>query len=326
MRLPGNNAHHPDSLHCSVSDPSKNSPAVARKRLGTELRELRSKAGISIEQAAEALECSVSKISRLETGLGVPRSRDVRDLIRLIGGDAAARRDELLELAAAGQAQPWFQDYNDLLGPTLRRFLDLESGASEELVFGGAWVPGLLQTPGYTEALFRALSPDRPAAEIARLVELRTGRKRVLDSGLDAPLKLTAIVDESVLLRSVGSPAVMREQLEVFLKAVEDPFDNVELLLLPFSAGMHPILAGDLTVLRFVKDDDVVLTEGHAAQGFEERTDSVEEAVGVFESALKEAVQGTKFIDRLKELIENCRHAESELSHPKGEIAQVVPR
>lgn len=286
------------------------SPAVARRRLGTALRELRTGADISIERAAQVLECSVSKISRLETGLGVPRSRDVRDLIELIGGAAVERREELLGLAVAGQAPPWYQRYNDLLSPELRRFFDLESGASEEWVFGGAWVPGLLQTPGYATAVLSAFNPERSAAEIERLVALRMGRKRVMDSDLDAPLKLTAIVDESVLLRSVGGPTVMREQLAVLREAVVDPFDNVEVYLLPFSAGMTPILAGDLTVLRFTDAPDVVWSEGHTGQAAADRSDSIAQAAGMFDAALAATMDGARLVDRLSGLIDDLHRAD----------------
>ncbi|MGI8815096.1 MAG: helix-turn-helix domain-containing protein [Pseudonocardia sp.] len=283
--------------------------------MGADLRKLRVQAGISAEQAAEVLECSVSKISRLETGIGVPRTRDVRDLIELIGGEAVKSSEVLLKLAEAGRAQPWYHQLSDLLNSTMQRFFDLESGASEELVFGGAWVPGLLQTPSYAEALFRAFGPDRSDEDIKRRVELRMGRKQVLTDP-DAPLKLTAIVDESVLLRSVGGPEVMREQLKVFRAAVEDPFDNVEVLLLPFSAGMQKLLAGDLTLLRFEGGvEDVVLAEGHTAQGFEERPEAVVRMAAMFEEALRATVGGTAFVDCLAGLIDELKHAESSATH-----------
>ncbi|MGH3672988.1 MAG: helix-turn-helix domain-containing protein, partial [Pseudonocardiaceae bacterium] len=58
-------------------------PVVPRRRLGAELRTLRERAGLTIDEVAKELECSVSKVSRLETGQGIPKSRDVRDLVEL---------------------------------------------------------------------------------------------------------------------------------------------------------------------------------------------------------------------------------------------------
>jgi transcriptional regulator with XRE-family HTH domain len=278
------------------------SPVVARRRLGAELRRLRMEAGVSVDAAATALDCSASKISRLETGLGVPRARDVRDLIELIGGEAGERADELLALAEVGRAQAWYHEFGDLLEPgsSLQRFIALETGAAEELVYGGAWVPGLVQTPEYAEALFLAFGRSGP--EVERLVELRMGRKQALTRP-EGALRLTAIVDESVLHRAVGGPAVMGPQLEALCSLALEPPPNVRVALLPFAAGMHKLLAGDLTVLRFEGEDDqdVVLAEGHAAQGFEERPDEVEAAVAMFESAFALTVGGQEMADRVTE-------------------------
>jgi transcriptional regulator with XRE-family HTH domain len=266
---------------------------------------MRVQRGISVEKAAEALECSVSKISRLETGVGVPRARDVRDLIDAIGGEAEDRRDELMALAEEARAQAWYHDYGDLLDDqsTLKRFIDLESGASEELVFGGAWVPGLLQTPEYAEAVYGVLQPE---VDIGRLVKLRMDRKAVLTARTPR-LELQALVDESVLLRSVGGPEVMRGQLESLRAAATVPDGgNVAVRMLPFSIGMHELLAGDLTVLRFSGDDeDVVLAEGHVADGIEERKAEVERTVAIFRSAWDLAFAGDEFADRLTAVIED---------------------
>ncbi|MBA2324582.1 MAG: helix-turn-helix domain-containing protein [Pseudonocardiales bacterium] len=280
------------------------SPAVARRRLGAELRRLRIDADIPVEKAAEALECSPSKISRLETGVGVPRTRDVRDLIDLIGGEADQLRDELLGLAEEGRAQAWYHEFSDVLDSSLERFIDLESGASEELVFGGAWLPGLLQTPEYAEALFRAFDPDMSDDDVRRYVDLRMGRKGVL-TRRRGPLRLTAIVDESVLLRAVGDPGVMRGQLgSLRAMAQEPPAGNVEVRLFPFAAGVHELLVADLTVLRFEDDDDVVLSEGHTAQGFEERPAEVESLIATFRSARERTLGGAELGDRLTTLID----------------------
>ncbi|WP_369221538.1 helix-turn-helix domain-containing protein [Streptomyces sp. R39] len=68
---------------------AEQTPTVRRRRLGSELRKLREDAGVSLEQAAETLECSRSKISRIELGyLGI-RVRDVRDLLASYGVNLA---------------------------------------------------------------------------------------------------------------------------------------------------------------------------------------------------------------------------------------------
>ncbi len=90
------------------------SPVVTRRRLGAELRRLRMNSSKTIEQAAEELECSPAKISRLETGRGVPKLRDVRDLLRLYGvGSDEVVYEELAELASEGQSQGWWNDFRD---------------------------------------------------------------------------------------------------------------------------------------------------------------------------------------------------------------------
>ncbi|MDQ3405115.1 MAG: helix-turn-helix domain-containing protein [Actinomycetota bacterium] len=58
-------------------------PLIPRRRLGAELRRLREKAGLHLDDAAGQSECSTSKISRPETGQGIPKSRDIRDLLTL---------------------------------------------------------------------------------------------------------------------------------------------------------------------------------------------------------------------------------------------------
>jgi len=279
------------------------SPVVARRRLGAELRKLRELAGVTVAEAARALECSPSKISRLETGLGVPRSRDVRDLIELIGGEARARRAELLELAEEGRTAAWYDELGVVEpGSLAHRLIGLEASASEVLIYGGSWLPGLVQTPAYAAAVYRAARHKRTDAEIEALVDLRMRRKGVL-SREPNPMRLTAILDESALVRWAGGPEVMREQLESLQEAVTNPRPNVELRLLPFSAGLHRLVAGDLTVLRFDGDDpDIAVTEGHGGVNFEERSPEVEPLIEDFHSGLELSVGGDDFAKRLADL------------------------
>jgi transcriptional regulator with XRE-family HTH domain len=56
------------------------SPIARQRELGIKLRALRSEHGMTVEEVAEQLLCSATKISLLETGSRRPSLRDVRDL------------------------------------------------------------------------------------------------------------------------------------------------------------------------------------------------------------------------------------------------------
>ena len=85
---------------------------------------------MAVTRAAEELDCSVSKISRIETGLSTPRRPEIDTLLRLY--EAPDAREELVQLAGEGKQAAWYDAYGDLLAPgsTLHRFIGLEAGAS----------------------------------------------------------------------------------------------------------------------------------------------------------------------------------------------------
>lgn len=258
-------------------------PVVPRRRLGAELRALREQAGLTIDEVAKALECSVSKVSRLETGQGIPYRRDVRDLLDRYGIADQARRDRLMRWVRDGNRQGWWDDFSDVLAPdpenpllpdNLSRYVALEQDASEVRTFEAMVVHGLLQTEDYARALFNTLSTaDEEATE--RLVELRMRRQRRLYADED-PLIVQMVLDEAVLYRSVGGPQVMRQQLARLLTDAQRP--NITLRVLPFSIGAHRSVSGSFVVLAFADtdDNDLVYIEGHVGDLYLEKEHDVE--------------------------------------------------
>src|SRR4051812_22624433 len=105
-------------------------PLIPRRRLGVELRRLREAAGLHLEDAADQLECSTSKISRLETGQGIPKARDVRDLFALYGVEDKKVVDRWLRVAQDGRRQAWWQDLQDVMTSQLAAYIAMESEAS----------------------------------------------------------------------------------------------------------------------------------------------------------------------------------------------------
>ena len=82
--------------------------------LGIGLRQLRLDAGMTINNVAGTLECSESKISRIETGRVSASPREVRDMLQLYGV-AGEERQELLRAARDARKKSWWHAYSDVL-------------------------------------------------------------------------------------------------------------------------------------------------------------------------------------------------------------------
>jgi transcriptional regulator with XRE-family HTH domain len=92
--------------------PEVRSPTVRRRELGALLRKIRLERGLTVEQAAERLLFSMSKLSRMETGHGVATARDIRDLCDLYGVRDEAEREHMMNLAAESKRHAWWQSYD----------------------------------------------------------------------------------------------------------------------------------------------------------------------------------------------------------------------
>lgn len=245
------------------------SPTVRRRRLGMELRRLREASSLMIEDVARHLECSMSRVSRIETGKSVARIRDVRDMLDLYEVADAGQREQLLTLAKEAQQRGWWTEYEAVLSAGLDTYVGLEASAASIRSFQTHLIPGLLQTEEYSRALIRVARPGESPANIDRMISLRRRRQTMLaESG---HLELWAVLDEAVLRRPIGGAAVMRAQLTRLLEADELP--SVTIQVLPFARGAHPGLDGAFTIMGFPDptDLDVVYVDSPAGNIFLEK-------------------------------------------------------
>ncbi|GAA5115778.1 helix-turn-helix transcriptional regulator [Haloechinothrix salitolerans] len=230
-------------------------PTVRRRRLASELRRLREAADLTIDDVSEKLECSASKISRIETGHVGVTPRDVRDILELYGvsGDD---REALVQLSREARTRGWWHAYSEVFTGA---FVGLEADASSLLAFQALLVPGLLQTERYAHAVIRAMRPDADEQEIERRVTARMQRQRLLTD--PAPPEYWAVIDEAVLHRTVGGRDVMAEQFERLLTMAALP--HVTIQVVPFTAGAHPGMEGPFLILGFPEqaDPDVVYVD-----------------------------------------------------------------
>ncbi|GGS75400.1 MULTISPECIES: helix-turn-helix domain-containing protein [Streptomyces] len=254
----------------------QNGPAVRRRKLGAELRMLRTGAGLTSGEAARLVGWHQSKVSRIETGASGVKPADLGLLLDAYGVRDGHLRELLLMLAGsedAGGRHRWWHAYRGVLPPTYRDFISLESQASAMRTLETTVVPGLLQTAEYARAVTRAAVKDLDEDRLDTLVEVRLARQDVLRS--DPPLVLSAVLDEAVLRREVGGPEVMARQLERLTEAARLP--QVRLQVLPFGAGAHVGLTGPFVIFSFpsTSDLDVVVLDQLTSSLYLERKEDL---------------------------------------------------
>jgi transcriptional regulator with XRE-family HTH domain len=280
-------------------------PAGPRRRLGADLRRLRAGVGLHLDEVAQVLGCSTSKVSRLETGKGVPKASDVRRLIRLYGVSAEAEQETLLQLVRDSRAEGWWTTYTE--GVEVDRFfLDgadryvaLETDATGVRSFDYGILHGLLQTAEYARAVLSLQLPHHAADAIDQLVELREKRQEALHR--PNPLELTAVVDESGLVRTVGGPDVMAIQMRHLLELMQLP--NVTIRVLPFASGLLRAHLGHFMILEIppALGSDLVYIEGHAGATYLEDQSDVDLYADVFADALARSLEPGESAELVRE-------------------------
>ena len=270
-------------------------PTRRRRRLGAELRRLRDKAGLTIDQVAEALECSQSKVSRIETGQVSATPRDVRDMLELYQVDAV-QREALVQIAREARQRGWWQKFVDV-PDGVPAYVSLEAAATSIDVYMALIVPALLQTAEYARAIIGAVRPDLPGSEIERRVELRVGRQALLDQ--DNPPALRVLLDDAVLRRPVGGAAVMRGQFQRLLEDAARP--GVTVQVLPIGVGAHAGMDGPFTIFGFPApaEPDIVALDSAADALYLESLEDLRRYRRVFERLLPAALppeESTAFI------------------------------
>ena len=246
-------------------------PTVLRLILGKQLQALREKAGLSHEQAAAAIYTSAWTIRRMERADGGLKLNNVKGLLLAYGITDAAEIDTFLGLAREASKPGWWHSYSDVLPPWFRVFPGLEQAAELIRGFEPHCVPGLLQTEDYARAITRAGFPDAPAGEIDRRVGLRMARHHVLTR--PHPPHLWLVIDETVLRRPAGPPAVMRAQITRLIEAAGQP--HITLQILPLAAGPHPAMHGLFYLFRFADLPDIVYGETMTSAFYLEKTPDV---------------------------------------------------
>ncbi|MER5972138.1 helix-turn-helix transcriptional regulator [Streptomyces sp. NPDC002055] len=219
-------------------------PTTRRRQLGVELRRLRERKGLTLEDAGTRVGISKATLSRYETKEGTVKWPAVDALCREYDASDEERR-AMVDLAKGAKIQGWWRSLADPIPESMNLMLTLEDEAVREDHYASMYVPGLLQTRAYAEAVHRASEMRCTEDEVTHMVDIRMKRQELLRR-VDPP-HIWAVLDEAVIRRVVGSPEVMRDQLRHLLESASTPHVTVQIL--PFATGAHAAAVGSFVVL-----------------------------------------------------------------------------
>ncbi|MFI1383217.1 helix-turn-helix transcriptional regulator [Embleya sp. NPDC020886] len=220
--------------------------------------------GLRLEDVAAELDCSRSKVSRIENGMGLARVIELRAMLDQYGVTDEQERAHLLGALRKATEEGWWEqpEYDQVLPAGLGVYVGLENDARRLQSWELGWVPGLLQTEDYMRAVL-SHGRSKRTSEIDALMAIRKKRQARLD-GSDC-LELWAIIDETVLLRPVGGADVMRAQAAHLAAEAERP--NATLQVLPLAKGMHPGSRGSFSILSFGLAEVTIYVESPGCSG-----------------------------------------------------------
>ncbi|WP_433500290.1 helix-turn-helix domain-containing protein [Sphaerimonospora sp. CA-214678] len=256
-------------------------PTALRILLGAQLRRLREDKGVSRDEAGQYIRGSESKISRMELGRVSFKERDVADLLTLYGVEGEETRAAVMGLVEQANEPGWWHRFNDVLPGWFQTYVGLEEAASRIRTYEVQFVPGLLQTKEYARAVITAGAVGAVPEEIARRVDLRLERQRILDGG-EGPL-FWAVIDEAALRRPIGGVDVMRGQIQHLIDLMNQP--NVTIQVIPFSHGGHAAEGGAFSILRFADPElpDIVYVEQLASALYLDKREEIDRYTEVME-------------------------------------------
>lgn len=240
--------------------PPRTTPTQRQKRLGAELRRLRTAAGVSTEYAAGLLGIDRTKISNIESGVRAISPERLRTLACNYDCSDADLIDALAAMAHERE-RGWWEEYRGLLPSGLLDIAELEWHAGALLTTQVVHLPGLLQTEDYARAVFGAVIPALPKEEIELRAAHRLARQHALIR--DDPPRYRAYIHEAALRMQFGGRDVMRDQLFRLTELAEAPHISIGVTTVEmgaFPGAGHALLYAAGTVPQL---DTVQLDSAH---------------------------------------------------------------
>jgi len=282
---------------------------VRVRRVSAELRELRRRSGLSLEDVARSLDFSVSHLSRVENGIRKPQVDDVAALLGFYRVPRA-KRAELLDLVRDGAKYNWLLE-DDGSFRMLESFIQFERQAVAVKNYQLSVLPGLLQTPEYVRALVKGIDPDLAERDVETIIGYRM--KRQQDCRGPGGPSIHVIVDENACRRPVGGRGVMVPQLHHMAQAARGR--HFTLQVVPTAAGGHAGLEGAFQLLDLGRGSELLYTEDRGSVAFFEEEQHVAPARHAFRRLCEVACSPQDSLDLITSIAD-------ELARDRGEAGR----
>ncbi|MFF5566117.1 helix-turn-helix domain-containing protein [Streptomyces sp. NPDC012623] len=222
-------------------DPSSSPRAM----LGAELRHQRLQANLSQGELGRPLFVSASFIGQLESG-----TRRMQPEYAMYFDDTFKTNGFFLRNCEALKKSKYPDHFAEAA--------EAEAIATVIRQYAPLLIPGLLQTAAYAKAVFRAGLPLISEEAIDELVATRLERGKLLADPTRSVV--WTVLDEAVLRRPVGGPAVMAEALHHITTLIRKR--RIIVQVLPFDEGAHAALEGALKLMGFDDAPPLAYLEG----------------------------------------------------------------
>jgi transcriptional regulator with XRE-family HTH domain len=272
-------------------------PSVRSRQVANLLRQLREEAGLTGADVAKQLAMSPSKISRIETGNRLLSIDIVATLLGLYKVPER-QREQILDQVRRSAERGWWESQGLGLPDLWKALIDFESRATRIHNYEALFIPGLLQTAEYTEAIIKSINKALTETELTNLVASRMARQAVLRR---QELQFLAVIDEGVLRRPMAERGIMRRQLRHLVDSGER--SNVTVRVVPLQAGPHVGLRGGFAVMDFAEEPSLAFFENQPVGMFLDEKEDVAAYRSALGNILNVAIEPTESVELITTII-----------------------
>lgn len=271
--------------------------------LGQRLRAARNAKGMSLRILAEQVGIEHTALGRFELGERSPSPEQVAAILAVLGVNGPAATD-VIELSRDTSGAAWLAIGLPEQRTQMAALLEIEQMAKAIVSVSPLLVPGLLQTGPYVRAIMRAAGV--PEGEVETRVAVRLGRRDILTR--ENAVHFTALICEPVLTQMIGDARVMAGQLDHLLKMAAQP--NIDLRIVPQSAGWHPALEGPFVILTIDEATSMVHLENRRSGLFLQEGDDLAAYKAAAEMVLQLAMSPARTAELIKSAADGIKRIE----------------